>query len=423
MTARAVPADLPLSPATLDRGLAIMVALGLLLVFVSPTRLYYIPYEIPSDYWIVPPNFIDLIWLSIAAALFLRNGSIAPWPLLGAAVLVMISLTVIIFSTEPLPEKYVDLLMFNLRLLGGLWIGWLMVRAGLSANYFGSLLVAGAVIIAASLILAMQAGGYSDYYAETGRFVGIGLPPNEAAVIVAAASNALPLLFPNRRWLAFAAPVLFAGIVITGSRTGVILGLLSFVFWVPAILKSYRGSRAIFAWIVFAGAATLEIWVLTQLFGDLFTGQLTTAAERLGTTTDESTAGRILIYTALPLYLWQHLSVLVFGAGGSNVAVEWLMRNVAGVETFHAHSLLLQFVCAYGLFGIVLLGFIVRPLLRRGSRYGGDDGRAIRWFVLTILVGETVQYGLTVEKFLLLFAIPAGFAAALSSRTWRGTTA
>jgi hypothetical protein len=65
---------------------------------------------------------------------------------------------------------------------------------------------------------------------------------------------------------------------------------------------------------------------------------------------------------------------------------------------------------------MALLGILIRPLLRRGRDFPDDDARGLRWFGLTLVVGQVIQYGLFEEKLLLAFTMTIGFVAATTAR-------
>jgi hypothetical protein len=183
------------------------------------------------------------------------------------------------------------------------------------------------------------------------------------------------------------------------------LGLL---LWVPVAAKSARGFKGVLLRVGVLGVAAIYVWVGTAMMERL--------TNRLSNPNDISTAGRFEIYQKLPAYLWHHWELLIAGVGASNVAVEWFLKRVLDLGTIHAHDLLLQLLTAYGLAGIGLLGMLILPLLRRGRRFPDDDTRALRWFGLTLVIGQVIQYGLFEEKLLLAFTMTIGYVATATAR-------
>ena len=358
------------------------------------------------------------MWLAVGVALYARCGRPVARVPLALAGLIILSGTAIITSGALVPEKFLDAVLFNLRLVGGLTIGWLLVPAGISAGLVAVLLVVGATIVALSTFaLAAGIGPSYDFYVGMHRFGGMGLAPNEAALVFAGAFNMLPLLFARRPWLALLAPLLVAGILVAGSRTGLLLAAGGSLLWIPAIARSARGARAVVAWLVFLVVAAAFAWITYRIFQGLLAQEVVSpVTERLGDTADVSTVGRLEIYLSTPAYLWQHPLTLLLGVGGSNVAIEWFLHQELALETLHMHDLLLQFLAAYGVTGLLITGFLTVPLVRRRERFPDWEAVGLRWFALTLVAGQVIQYGLFQEKFLLLFTVTIGFVAAATAR-------
>jgi hypothetical protein len=413
-------ATVPPQQPALDRVLWVIVALAVLTLFASPTRLLFVPFEYDGVYaTYTPPNFIDLMWLTLTAVLFLRGGQLSARALLGLALLVVIA-GIVLQSSEatPDPEKFADLFLFNCRLTMGLALGALLARRAMPASVISGIVLAGTLIIAAStLVLALGGGGISyDFYTTDQRFGGMGLGPNEAGIVFAGAFNMLPMIFGSIPLSALAAPILLAGVIAAGSRTATLLVIPGVFLWIPTIRRRYHGRQAVLAWVAFILFAALVAWIEYEVTAGIASGASSAAFGRFGTTSDVSTQGRIAIYTQVPVYLWTHLGTVLWGVGSSNVAVEDFVNNVLSLGTEHTHNLLLQWVLGYGVAGLVLFGVVVFPMLRRGRRFANDDQRGLRWFGLTMAVGQALQYGLIMEKFLLLFGLLAGYVAAASSR-------
>jgi len=412
-------ATVPQQQPALDRVLWVVVALAVLTLFASPTRLLFVPFEYDGVYaTYTPPNFIDLMWLMVAAVLFLRGAQLSPRRLVGLGLIVGMALIILEYSeAEPVTEKFADLLLFNWRLAISVAMGAMLARNARSAGLVGTILLGGTLIVAAStLLLAMGGGGVAyDFYTTDQRFGGMGLGPNEAGIVFAGAFNMLPMIFESMPLAVLAGPVLLAAVIATGSRTATLLVIPGVFLWIPIIRRRYHGRQAIAAWFAFALYAAVVGWTEYEVTAAIASGGSAAAFSRF-TVSDASTQGRLEIYLQVPVYLWTHLSTVLWGVGSSNVAVEDFINNVMSIGTEHTHNLLLQWVVAYGVAGVVLFGVIVFPFLRPGRRFANDDQRGLRWFGLTMATGQALQYGLIMEKFLLLFGLLAGYAAAASSR-------
>ncbi|MBI4502339.1 MAG: O-antigen ligase family protein [Gemmatimonadetes bacterium] len=407
-----------------DTTLGALAVIALFIMLVAPTRFFFIPFTYEGNYLsVAPPNLIDLVWLGLAAALYSRSGHPSPWPPLTLAGLLILGATVIALSDVAVPEVMIDLVTFNTRLIGGLVLGILLARAGIPAGLLVSTLVVGITVIGMStIVLAGGRGPSYDFYTQIRRYGGMGLGPNEAAMFFAGTFNMLPLVFRRRPWLSLALPVLLTALLLTGSRTGVLIAAAGVSLWVPAAASSARGAKRVALWIAVIVVAALAAWAGFVLIRDLWNRDvIAPVASSVAPSPDESTTGRLEIYSAVPTYLWQHLGVLLAGVGASNAAVEWTLQNVLSLETYHTHDLFLQFLTAYGIAGLFLAGVLVFPLLRRRDRYPDEDALGLRWFGLTLVAGQLIQYGLFEVKFLLIFTMIAGFLMAGTRRNRPGS--
>jgi hypothetical protein len=410
-------AERPYTGGATQGALAAAVFLTFAVLFAAPTRLFYTPIPYDGDFLtFTPPNFLDLICLGLAGMLFARSGTISIRLLLVLAGALLLGGITVFTADVWVAESLYDVGLFNLRMAGGLALGWMLVRSGIPPGTLGLILVAGTLITATSTIVLLAGGGGSyDFYDELGRVGGMGLGPNEASLLFAAALNALPLLYVRRPWIAFAMSPLVAGLVGTGSRTGVLLALGGMFLWVPALRRASKLGRPAVAWLTAIMVVSLTAFMTYELLlSTLFQGLLNPIGLRLGTTSDESTLGRFEIYSQVPLALWQNPMLLLFGTGASNVAVENFLKNELAIWTMHTHDLFLQLVTAYGVIGLALSYFLVRPLFRSGRRFPDESALGIRWFGLTLVGGQLIQCGLYAEKFLLIFMMVLGMVAALS---------
>ena len=403
---------------SLDRALAIVVALAVLVLFLAPTRILFIPFEYGGEYvMFLPPNIIDVMWIGIGLALYARAGMPTARIALGLAAMVIIGFIGLVVAGEMTPDHFADLLIFNTRAAGALAIGAMLARTGLGGETVPLIYLAGGLSIAvSSLVLALGGGSY-DYYSELRRFGSLGMTPNETGTVLAGAFNMLPWLTRDRRWLALATPVLVIGVLLTGSRTGLLLIMAGALFWVPSLIGRVRGFRAVLAWISILTVAALATWVAWGVLRSFASREVVASvtARARDTGTDESSTFRLTIYLDTLRFLWEHPAALLVGVGGSNVAVEWLLVKVLPLDTYHAHNLLLQAWAAYGIAGLAACVVLLKPLFRRSSRFPDNGALAMRACALTIALGQALQYGLGEQKFLLLFAIAVGYTATASA--------
>src|SRR5262249_28919208 len=149
----------------LDRLFLAAFTLSFFVLCAAPTRLFYMPVEYSGAYQtFIPPNLIDLMWLGILIALFLRTrpASLSSRAWLGVAILMLCGLLAIIAAGDDSELKLADLASYNFRIFAALAIGSLMARKNVSAIMFGTLLVAGASIIALSTFVLVGGGASYD---------------------------------------------------------------------------------------------------------------------------------------------------------------------------------------------------------------------------------------------------------------------
>ncbi len=402
----------------LDRALLVVIGAAFLILFLAPSRIFVVPFPYDGEWTMyTPPNVIDLLFLGIGLALFARAGALPTAQILVLGLLLVVGALGMAWNGEIDTYHVADLVLFNLRVAGGLAVGALLWRAGLSGDRVALMFLAGAVALAVSAVpLALGFVSY-EFYSGMGRFGSLGLAPNETAMVLAGAFNMLPWLTRERRWLGVAAPLLAFGVVLTGSRTGAILVALGFLWWLPNLVRLARANRQLAGWLVTALAVGITVWLAAGFIQRLLTqGAVSAISQRAAETgADESSSFRLTIYFETLGYLWENPGVLLAGVGGSNVGVEWVLSHVLPLGTYHSHDLALQALTAYGVLGVVGLTMLLWPLVRRPSRFPDLGSQALRAFVLSLLAGQVIQYGLWEEKFLLMFTVGLGFVAAASA--------
>lgn len=414
----------PLIPdvATLDRALGVAVALAFLVLFLSPTRILFIPFDYGGEYLMyLPPNVLDLMWLGIGVALCARAGLPSGRAALGLAAMLIIGIIGLVVAGDPGPDQITDLLLFNLRVAGGLVLGAMLARTPLGDTTVPLVFLGGSVLVAGSSLVLAMGGATYDFYSELRRFGSLGMAPNETGCVLAGAFNMLPWLTRDRRWLAVASPALVLGVLLTGSRTGLLLMMAGAVFWIPGLVGTLRGFRAVVVWLVILVVGGAAAWLAQGFVGNLMSREVVASlAERtMDTGSDESSMFRLTIYLETLRYLWENPLAFLVGVGGSNVAVEWLLVKVLPLGTWHTHDLFLQAFAAYGVAGLVASALLLRPLLRRGSHLPSLGAKAMRAFGLTVIVGQLIQYGLGQEKFLLFLTIAVGYVAAAGAPRYK----
>ena len=410
--------------AMLDRGLMVAVALAFLVLFLVPGRIFQIPFPYDGDFITYQPlNVVDLLWIGIGVALFARSGGISARAVLALAVILAVGAIGLVVNGEAGMEQLADLLLFNLRMAGGLAVGSLLFRSGFNGDAVSLMYLGGAATVAlAAIPLALGWVSY-DFYTGMGRFGSLGLAPNEAGIILAGAFNMLPWIMRKRRWVVLVAPLLFLGVLITGSRTALLLMMIGAAWWVPSVVGSIRGFRGIVVTVLI-----MVVWAAVAWWAWGFVEQIQTqgavasiAARTAETGADESSTFRLRIYLDTITYLLEHPGALAVGVGGSNTAVEWVLVSVLPLGTYHTHDLALQALAAYGLIGPVACAVLLWPLLRRPARFPDLGSKAMRAFILSVVAGQVIQYGLVQVKFLLLFAMALGYVTAASATPVSGS--
>ncbi len=405
-----------------EHTLVAMFAIALLVMFAAPTRLFFVPFTYQGTYiTVIPPNLLDAVWMMVGLALYMRAGKPSAKAPLAAAGLMILGAVAITLTNADVPERVLDLVTFNARLVGGVMVGVLAARAGIESGLLGSLLMSGTLIVALSTVyLGLVGGAQYDFYAQMQRYGGMGISPNEAGIMFAAALNMLPLLFERRPWLGLFAPVLLSALLMTGSRTGVLLLVPGLLFWIPALVRVARvgGGRAVVGSMVMTTlVAMLGIWLMSQGAAE----SVAPVAARLETTADVSNIGRLEIYLGVPYILaFREPLILLVGAGGSNAAVEWFLKEVAQIWTSHTHNLVLQFLTAYGLVGLVVAWVFIKPLLRPRRCFPNAESLGLRWFGLTMVGGQAAQYGMWEIKFLVALTLVVGYVAVIAPRNREG---
>ncbi|MEQ8821415.1 MAG: hypothetical protein RLY93_14350 [Sumerlaeia bacterium] len=198
-------------------------------------------------------------------------------------------------------------------------------------------------------------------------------------------------------WLA-AAAVIAVGVLLSGSRGGLLAAGLAGVLLVLLLLPARM------RWIAVAGGVVA-----------LAAGLLLLGADRLGAS---STVQQRLYYWRIGGAIWGDGGVLIGAGPGAYAALYPQFRMPGAQETAFAHNWLVHWGSEIGLVGVALFGLWVGPLLAAGERWRRQFAPAERALaaaflasVLALLAHGLVEFTLSIREMMILFAILLGTLA------------
>jgi O-antigen ligase len=205
---------------------------------------------------------------------------------------------------------------------------------------------------------------------------------------------------------------LFIGLAFTGSRgglLGVVIGVSAQALTLAAVRRRWR-TALLGIGALAAGLAVVAAVGLREGLGRVLTTSLD----------DVSWAWRLREYAAV-VDLWQRFPVLGAGLGSFRDAFPRVQPPDLQGTWWHAHSDLLELLATTGVLGMALLAIGLWPVPRRLLRVIAGRGRsenraaalAVFGALASLLVHESVDFGLTMPGNALTFAVLLGVGLAV----------
>jgi O-antigen ligase len=217
----------------------------------------------------------------------------------------------------------------------------------------------------------------------------------------------------EQRLLLLAGPVLvwlalFAGLLLTGSRAGLLAAVLGMAVQGVLAASVRRRWRRAFLGLAVAVAGIVLV-VLSVGFRETLGRFVDTRAG------DVSVGARLTEYAAV-LRLWRLFPLTGTGLGSFSDAFPMVQPAALQGTWWHAHSDVLELLATTGLFGLALAALAVVALVRRAfallSSRGRSEDRAAALTLLGVLgalaVHEMLDFGLTMPANAFTVAVLAG---------------
>lgn len=282
--------------------------------------------------------------------------------------------------------------------------------------------VVNALIAVLQIFVPASAGGQWLAAADGARAVGNIRQANQLSTLLLFGVASLTALIDNKRlpmgWAWPAVSLLLVGVVLSGSRTG-LLGIGLLVLWGLADRRLGGAARTLLIATPFVfGVAWAAVWAAASLLGlDLM------AAQRLASAGGQSSATRLIIWQdAVQLIAAQPWAGVGFGEFNFALMLTPFASPLIESPT-NAHNLVLHLAVEFGvpiaLLTLTLLGLALWrgwKAARQASGAGAADARAAFVIVLLILIHSQLEYPLWYAFFLLPCAWALGACVAAPGR-------
>jgi len=241
----------------------------------------------------------------------------------------------------------------NLQLVLFVWLVWQFVESERQVFQIAQFYVLGATVAAVGTVAAYVSGVQVVYL----RYSAEGFDPNELSIILAVAiplawylslrhSSAL-LIWGNRLLI----PLLLVAILLTGSRTGLVVAGVGLLFLLLTLARGSAGAKAALGLLIVLGIAALPHLIPVSTW------------TRLSTLEDEIVSGtlnnRTTIWTAGFSVWLDHLAFGV-GAGAFPTAVQLVLEARAA-----PHNSFLSILVELGAVGFLLFAAIIFTVWKR----------------------------------------------------------